>query len=298
MRYNALTYLIGEGFANVFKNKKQAIISIGTMCLTMIIFGVFFAIGENLNHFVKQIQSEQGVQVFMKLDATDQEIKALEQQLREIDGVNSVEFVSQAQALQQVKDKFGKNSYLLEGHDESIFKVSYIVTFTKLENANEVQDKISKLDNVVEIKSKNETITVLVKIARGVKFATYIISACLIIFAIFIITNTIRLTVHARRREISIMKYVGATNSFIRWPFAVEGMIIGVISGVISTGILAGIYSIAAKSEGFISFISKLGLTLLPFSEMADLVILVFLVLGIGIGALGSTISMRKYLKV
>ena len=95
MRYNALTYLIGEGFANVFKNKKQAIISIGTMCLTMIIFGVFFAIGENLNHFVKQIQSEQGVQVFMKLDATDQEIKTLEQQLHEIDGVNSVEFVSQ-----------------------------------------------------------------------------------------------------------------------------------------------------------------------------------------------------------
>ena len=298
MRYSALTYLIGEGFANVFKNKKQALISIGTMCLTMLIFGIFFSIGENLNHFVKQIQSEQGIQVFMKLDATDEEIKELEQQLHQIDGVNTVKFVSQAQALQQVKERFGKSSYLLEGHDESIFKVSYIVTFTELEKSNSVQEQISKLNNVVEIKSSNETMSTLVNFAKGIRIVTYVISICLIIFAVFIITNTIRLTVHARRREISIMKYVGATNGFIRWPFAVEGMIIGVIAGAISTVLLSGVYSLAVNNSGFVKFISKLGLTLLPFSSMLDLVILVFLVLGIGIGVLGSTISMRKYLKV
>ena len=298
MKYNALTYLIGEGFANVFKNKKQAFISIGTMCLTMLIFGIFFVIGENINHFVKEIQKEQGIQVFMNLDSTDEEIKSLEQQLHAIDGVNTVKFVSQAQALQQVKDKFGKNSYLLEGHDESIFKVSYIVTFTDLSKANSIQDIISKLDNVAEIKSSNETMATLVKFAKGVRIATFAISASLIIFAIFIITNTIKLTVHARRKEISIMKYVGATNGFIRWPFAVEGMIIGVIAGAISTALLGGVYTIANNSEGFVKFISKLGLTLLPFSDMLELVILVFLVLGIGIGVLGSTISMRKYLKV
>ena len=298
MKYNALTYLIGEGFTNVFKNKKQALISIGTMCLTMLIFGIFFVIGENLNHFVKQIQSEQGVQVFMKLDSTEEEIKTLEQQLHAINGVNTVKFVSQAEALQQVKEKFGKSSYLLEGHDESIFKVSYIVTFTDLDKSNNVQDQISKLDNVVEIKSSNETMSTLVRIAKGIRIATYAISACLIIFAVFIITNTIKLTVHARRREISIMKYVGATNGFIRWPFAVEGMIIGLISGAISTALLAGIYSLASNNDGFIKFISKLGLTLLHFSDMFSLVVLVFLVLGIGIGVLGSTISMRKYLKV
>jgi len=298
VRYSALTYLIGEGFANVFKNKKQALISIGTMCLTMLIFGIFFSIGENLNHFVKQIQSEQGIQVFMKLDATDEEIKELEQQLHQIDGVNTVKFVSQAQALQQVKERFGKSSYLLEGHDESIFKVSYIVTFTELEKSNSVQEQISKLNNVVEIKSSNETMSTLVNFAKGIRIVTYVISICLIIFAVFIITNTIRLTVHARRREISIMKYVGATNGFIRWPFAVEGMIIGVIAGAISTVLLSGVYSLAVNNSGFVKFISKLGLTLLPFSSMLDLVILVFLVLGIGIGVLGSTISMRKYLKV
>lgn len=298
MRYSAFRYLIGEGFANVFKNKKQAFISIGTMCLTMLIFGVFFVIGENVNHFVKEIQAEQGIQVFMKLDSTDEQIKKLEQELHEIDGINTVKFVSQAQALQQAKENYGKRSYLLDGINENIFKVSYIVTFTDLEKANSVENQISKLDNVAEIRSRNETMTSLVKFAKGVRIVTFAISVCLIIFAIFIITNTIKLTVHARRREISIMKYVGATNGFIRWPFAVEGMIIGIIAGVISTGLLAGVYTVVGNNTAFQQFIEKLKLTLLPFSSMLELIILVFLVLGMGIGVLGSTISMRKYLKV
>ena len=298
MRYSALTYLIGEGFSNVFKNKKQALISIGTMCLTMLIFGIFFLIAENLNHFVEQVEADQGIQVYMKIDATNEQMKVLENQLRKIDGVNKVEFVSQAQALQQVKDRFGEKASLLEGHDESIFPVSYIITLTDLSKSSNVQKEISKLENIGEVRSSNETISTLVKIAKGIRIATYVISACLVIFAVFIITNTIRLTVHARRREISIMKYVGATNGFIRWPFAVEGMIIGVIAGLISTGLLAGVYSVIANNEGFTKFISKMGLTLLNFTDKLDLVIIVYLILGIGVGVLGSTISMRKYLKV
>ena len=298
MRYNVLTYLIGEGFSNVFKNKKQAMTSIGMMCVTMLIFGVFFVIGENLNHFVDQVQSEQGIQVFMKLDATDEQITTLKQELHAIEGINTVDVISQAQALQQVKERFGDKAYLLEGHDESIFQVSFIVTLTDLSKSSKIQDQISHLSNVEEIRSSNETISTLVKIAKGIRIATYVISICLIIFAIFIIANTIKLTVHARRREISIMKYVGATNSFIRWPFAVEGMIIGIISGAISTALLAGLYTLAVNNDGFVKIISKMGLTLLHFTDILNLVVLVYLVLGIGIGVLGSTISMRKYLKV
>ena len=298
MKYNVLTYLIGEGFSNVFKNKKQAMTSIGMMCVTMLIFGVFFVIGENLNHFVDQVQAEQGIQVFMKIDATDEQITTLKQQLHAIEGINTVDVISQAQALQQVKERFGNKAYLLEGHDESIFQVSFIVTLTDLSKSTKIQDQISHLSNVEEIRSSNETISTLVKIAKGIRIATYVISICLIIFAIFIIANTIKLTVHARRREISIMKYVGATNSFIRWPFAVEGMIIGVISGAISTALLAGLYTLAINNDGFVKIISKMGLTLLHFTDILNLVVLVYLVLGIGIGVLGSTISMRKYLKV
>ena len=298
VKYNVLTYLIGEGFSNVFKNRKQAVISISMMCITMLIFGIFFVIAENLNHFVDEVEGEQGIQVYMKKDVTDEQIQALKQQLLAIDGINTVEFVSQADALQEVKDKFGDKASLLEGRDESIFPVSYIITLTDLSKSSEIQEQISKLDNVGEIRSSNETISTLVRIAKGIRVATYVISICLIVFAIFIITNTIKLTVHARRREISIMKYVGATNSFIRWPFAVEGMIIGLISGVISIALLYGVYSLALNNSSFVSFISKMGLTLLHFSDMFTLIIFVYLVLGIVVGVLGSTISMRKYLKV
>ena len=292
MKYNVLTYLIGEGFSNVFKNRKQAVISISMMCITMLIFGIFFVIAENLNHFVDEVEGEQGIQVYMKKDVTDEQIQALKQQLLAIDGINTVEFVSQADALQEVKDKFGDKASLLEGRDESIFPVSYIITLTDLSKSSEIQEQISKLDNVGEIRSSNETISTLVRIAKGIRVATYVISICLIVFAIFIITNTIKLTVHARRREISIMKYVGATNSFIRWPFAVEGMIIGLISGVISIALLYGVYSLALNNSSFVSFISKMGLTLLHFSDMFTLIIFVYLVLGIVVGVLGSTISM------
>ena len=298
MKYNVLTYLIGEGFSNVFKNRKQAVISISMMCITMLIFGIFFVIAENLNHFVDEVEGEQGIQVYMKKDVTDEQIQALKQQLLAIDGINTVEFVSQADALQEVKDKFGDKASLLEGRDESIFPVSYIITLTDLSKSSEIQEQISKLDNVGEIRSSNETISTLVRIAKGIRVATYVISICLIVFAIFIITNTIKLTVHARRREISIMKYVGATNGFIRWPFAVEGIIIGLISGAISIALLYGVYSLALSNDSFLSFISKMGLTLLHFSDMFTLIILVYLVLGIVVGVLGSTISMRKYLKV
>lgn len=298
MKYNILTYLIGEGFSNVFKNRKQAIISISMMCITMLIFGIFFVIAENINHFVDEVEGEQGIQVYMKKNATDEQIQTLKQQLLAIDGINTVEFVSQADALQEVKDKFGDKASLLEGRDESIFPVSYIITLTDLSKSSEIQEQISKLDNVGEIRSSNETISTLVRIARGIRIATYVISICLIVFAIFIITNTIKLTVHARRREISIMKYVGATNGFIRWPFAVEGIIIGLISGAISIALLYGVYSLALSNDSFLSFISKMGLTLLHFSDMFTLIILVYLVLGIVVGVLGSTISMRKYLKV
>ena len=298
MRYNVLTYLIGEGFANVFKNKKQALTSIGMMCVTMLIFGIFFVLGENLNHFVGQVEQEQGMQVYMVEDATEEEIEKLGEELLAIDEINTIEYVSQSEALQELKDRFGENASLLEGYDEGIFPVSYVITLKDLSTSTQVQEKISQLENVDEIRSSNETIATLVKIAKGIKIGTYVILICLIAFSVFIITNTIKLTVHARRREISIMKYVGATNSFIRWPFAVEGMIIGLISGGISIGLLSGIYSLVVSNETIVQFLANLGLTLLQFTEMLNLIIIIYLLLGIGIGVIGSMISMRKYLKV
>lgn len=298
MRYSVFSYLIKEGFKSTFKQKKMTSASIIIMCATMFIFGLFFVIGENVNSVITQIESQQGIQIFIKEDATDADIETLGNQIRAINGVNRVTFVSKEDALNSMKTTLGDES-LFEGWDEeNPFPASYFVTLTDLSLNDEVQSQINKLDNVDEIESENTTINRLQSLANGIQITTVIILVLLIIISIFIISYTIKLTVHARRREISIMKYVGATNSFIRGPFIVEGIIIGVISAIITLVILGLAYNAVMGKIGDSILIQEMGFGLLSFSEMFYLVLTVYLVLGVGIGVLGSTISMRKYLKV
>lgn len=301
MRYNIFGYLIGEGFSNVFKNKKSTGASLMIMSATMIIFGVFLILGENINHFVKDVEDSQGIQVFAKEEATDEQIKALGEQISKIEGVNKTQFKSKEDALNQMKEKFGEeNESLLEGYEgeNNIFTASYVVTLTDLNLNQQVQDEISKLDNVKKITSSNQTVTTLIDLSNGIKIVTGVILLLLIVISVFIIANTIKLTVHARRKEISIMKYVGATNGFIRWPFIVEGMIIGIISSLISILLVGLAYNFIAEQMVNSSFMKIMGVSLVSFGDMFNSIIVVYMLLGIGIGALGSIISMRKYLKV
>ena len=299
LKYNIFSYLIGEGFRNVFKNKKSTAASLMIMCATMIIFGIFFIIGENINYFVAEIESAQGIQVYINNDATDEEVKQVGEQIKALNGVNTVEFVSKEDALNQMKEKFKEKEYLLEGYEENnIFPASYVVTLTDLNLSSQVQNDISKIDNIKKITSRDETVSTLIDLANGVKIVTGVILALLIVISIFIIANTIKLTVHARRKEISIMKYVGATNGFIRWPFVVEGVFIGILAGILSLGLIGGIYSIIAEKMVNTEFMQVIGMSLVSFSDMFTLIVIVYLILGIGIGVLGSMISMRKYLKV
>ena len=292
MKYNIFGYLIGEGFSNVFKNKKSTGASLMIMCATMIIFGIFLILGENINHFVEQVKSEQGFQVFLEKDATDEEVQKVGEEIRAIDGVSTIEFKDKTDALNTMKEKFGDKSSLIEPYGADYFPTSYIVTLTDLNLSKDVQNKILQIENVNEITSSDKTVSTLLSLAKGIKIVTGVILVLLIVISIFIIANTIKLTVHARRKEISIMKYVGATNNFIRWPFIVEGMIIGILASIISIVIVGGAYSVLA------GFLKTINISLVGFKDMISSIIVVYMLLGIGIGALGSVISMRKYLKV
>ena len=300
MKYNILGYLIGEGFSNVFKNKKSTGASLMIMCATMIIFGVFLILGENINHFVREVEDAQGIQVFATREATTEQVQKLGEEIQKINGVNTTQYVSKETALDQMKEKFSEHEEFLEGYEgeNNIFSDSYVVTLTDLNLLEQVQEEISKLDNVKEITSSNETVSTLIDLANGIKIVTGVILVLLIIISIFIIANTIKLTVHARRKEISIMKYVGATNGFIRWPFIVEGMIIGIISSAISILLVAIAYNFIAEQMVNSQFMRTVGVSLVGFSDMFSSIIFTYMLLGIGIGAVGSIISMRKYLKV
>ncbi len=306
MRYNVVTYLIGEGFRNVFKNKKSTSASIIIMSLTMLIFGIFFVITQNINNIMRQVESEQGIEVFL-YDISEDQTQAVGDYIRNIDGVNTIEYKTKEDALNQLKSQFKDREDLLAGYEENnIFPASYVVTLTDLTKSKEVIDKIweynddkSEADQVIKnITSKDEVVTTLINLANGIRIITGVILVILIIISIFIISNTIKLTVHARRKEISIMKYVGATNSFIRWPFIVEGIIIGIISGAISIIILGINYNLIAGKILESQVVSAMDINLLTFADMFGLIVFVYVLLGVGIGVLGSCISMRRYLKV
>lgn len=298
MKHSIFGYLLGEGFRNVFHNKKSSGASLAIMCATMLIFGLFFMIIENLNNAVETLETQQGIQVFIQKTATDAQMEQIGEQIQAIDGVNKVTFVSKEDALNQTKEKLKDKQALIAGWDESNpFKASYLVTLTDLKLSSQVQDEIKKIDNIDSIQSRDETINGLVAIANGVRIVSAVILTLLVLISIFIIGNTIKLTVHARRKEISIMKYVGATDSFIRWPFVIEGIIIGIVAALLSILVLGIAYSLITNAAAN-SIISTMGIKLLSFTDMTTLLAIVYMVLGIGIGALGSSISMRKYLQV
>ena len=298
MKYNVIGYFLSEGFRNVFKNKKSTFSCLGVMCATMLMFGLFFVIGQNINNAIKDLEKEQGMQVFMYPEATDEQIAKLKEELGKIEGINTIEFVSKEEGYNTMKKRLGDNAKALDGFTPDFVEGSYIITLTDLSLNNQVYEAISKLDNVKEIQNKSSTIETLSSVGKAIRVVTFTIFAILILISLFIISNTIKLTVHARRKEISIMKYVGATNGFIRTPFIIEGIVIGLISSIISILLIGGGYNFLATKLVNSATWQKLSINLLTFGDLLGEIIIVYLVLGVGIGIIGSSISMKKYLDV
>ncbi len=299
MKYNVIGYLIGEGFRSIFKNKKASIASLGTMCATMFVFGVFFAITQNINNFVSDIEADQAIRVNIEKDATQEQIEELGEQIKQVNGVQNIEFRTKEDALQIMKDRFKDKAYLLDTYEENnIFSESYIVTLKDLKLNIQVQDEILKLDNVKNITNENQVIETLISVAKGIRVVMAVLLCLLVIISVFIISNTIKLTVHARRKEISIMKYVGATNGFIRFPFMIEGIVIGIVAGAITILLVGGAYNLIMSNIANSVTLKIIGMQMVSFADMFNLIVIVYLILGIGIGVTGSSISMKKYLEV
>ncbi len=300
MRFNVVSYLIGEGFKNTFKNKKSTISALTTMCLCMLVFGIFFMIGENINHMMNTIEDAQGMTVFFKSNVDETKIQEYGTKIGELSGINKVQYVSKEENLNALKEDFKNNASVIEGFEFKLLGASYKVTLSDLSRNEAVQSEIKTIvgDDLDEITSSNQEISILMSIGKGVRIFTFALLIILVIISLVIIGNTIKLTVHARRKEISIMKYVGATNSFIRWPFIVEGIIIGIVAALITVLVVGLIYNSLIPKLLEMSVTKTLELTFVSFSDMFNMIIIVYLILGIGIGTIGSIMSMRKYLEV
>ena len=235
--------------------------------------------------------------MFINKGTSEERIQELGEQIKALNGVNNIKFKSEEEAKNQVRQKYNANSQWLFDNITTL-KPSYVVTFSDLNLSKEIEEAVTEFDDVSKVTSSQETVSRLLRVAQGVNIVSIVILVLLVLISVFIISNTIKLTVHARRKEISIMKYVGATNSFIRWPFIVEGIIIGAVAGLISILIIGGLYNLILDKITDTTLSNLIGVSLLEFRDMFSSIIIVYSILGIGIGIIGSTISMKKYLEV
>ena len=262
----------------------------------MMILGVFFVITVNVNLFTEMVKSDYDqVEVFLKDSTSDVEAQQIMDEVERHDHVKQVEYRTKEDALKILKKRWGESSYLLDSLGQNPLPNSVLITVESLESAGEVTDFVSGFDGIEDIKYYKETVEKLTKVTGFLQLAALVVMVFLVVVSVVVVSNTIKLTVFARAREISIMKYIGATNWFIRGPFLVEGIIIGIFASLVSAGITFLLYSKVVELIGT-QVMTILSSPLVPAGYLAVNLICIFLAMGVSIGACGSIISMRRFL--
>ena len=291
-------YNLKQAFSQMGRNKGMYFTSIMAITAMMLILGLFFVAFVNVNLFTKSIEKDYNViQIYLKEGTTPEVTEAVGLSLQQPQGVEKVEYVTKDQALQTLRDRWGDNGYLLENLPENPLPDSYTVYVTDKDAANNVATLAPGIEGVDDVVYYRDTIEKLAQVSRFIELGSIIAMAFLVIVSIVIVANTIKLTVFNREKEISIMKYLGATNWFVKAPFIWGGIIIGILSSVIATGLTYVIYKRIVSIIGG-DILRILSVNLVPAEQLTLTLLASFLCLGIGIGVIGSAISIRKFLNV
>ena len=278
------------------RNKGMYFTTIMAITAMMLILGLFYVALVNVNLFTRSIENDYNViQVYLKEDTKQKDSDAAQKQIEAMDGVEKVEFVSKDDALGTLKDKWGENAYLLENLPQNPLPNSFNVYVQNKDAANKVAGEAKKMKQVDDVVYYQETLEKLSKASHFVEMGSLIAMIFLIVVSVVIVANTIKLTVFNREKEIGIMKYLGATDSFVRAPFIWGGIIVGVISALLATGATYVIYDKIIEIIG--TDISRiLSVDIVPPKKLMKELLVMFMGIGVGIGAIGSTISIRRFL--
>ena len=301
MRASSFRYLVKSGVKNLWNNRMMTIASVGTLiaCLLIVGFAVLFSI--NVDSIVEYMGQQNEIVVFMELDTPEEYMSVMKDDLAEMDGLGTITYISRQQAFEDYKAKLGDKADILDGmEDDHYLPASFRAKILDPEKVDILMTSIRRMEYVNEVQAPTDLAKTLVSVRRMVNTLGGAVIAALVAVSLVIITNTIRASVFNRRKEINIMKYVGATNSFIRIPFLVEGVLLGVIAAVIAYLAIWGGYTVFlnAMSTESSSWLSSITQHVMPFRQVSGKLMLWFLVAGILTGGLGSTFSMRGHLKV
>lgn len=291
----SIGYLTKEGFKNIWLNRLMSVASISVLLSCLVMMGLAVMIIANMQAIITNIEESNVIVTFVDDNASDEVVEKVRFDLMRLDNVKDCEFVSKEEAFEEQLRNLGGDSTLFEGMENPL-PDSYHVVLDDIDKFDSTLRAIKNVDNIQSVREDRELSQQIASVRETVTWISVGVIVLLLIVSLFIISNTIKITMFSRRLEIKIMKSVGATSWFIRWPFMVEGMSLGVISGLISLGVVWGVYEIVSRSIGntFNLFMSG---GLVPFKEYALVIYIAFMAVGIVTGAFGSAVSIRKYLK-
>lgn len=295
MKGASLGYLTREGFRNIWVNRLLTLATVFVLVSCLIIVGSGLLIYANITHAIDTIGAQNVIMVFIEDGSSQEQINSLKAQLEKLENIDKVEFVANEEAFERQKAEYGDKASLLDGLSSDILPDAYKVTVKDLDKFDETAEGIKKLEYVLQIRENSVLAGKIASIRNAVSYVCIGIVAVLFFVSLFIVSNTIRITIFNRRLEISIMKAVGATNMFIRWPFIVEGVLLGVFSAVIALVLEYGLYSVACIWLSDV--MSMIGAEVVPFVDCIVLIFAIFMFIGVFIGSIGSLLSLNKYLK-
>ena len=296
MKLRTFSYFVKEAFKSMRRNGLMTLASISTVALSLFMLGVFLCGVVNLNNMAASLETQVQLYVYLKDDLTTNQIMETGKAVKSQPHIKELKFVTKDQALQDFKSRLGDDQKQMIDSLEGVNPLpnSYIVTFENPQDVKLAAKELATVPGVESVHYGQDVVDELFKITQIIRIGGIVLIAFLAAATLFIISNTIRLTVFARRKEIAIMKYVGATNGFIRWPFVIEGMLLGCIGGLIAVACTGEFYYfITSEIEQSLAFFP-----LVPMFPIFYQLAVALLIIGIFVGAIGSAISLRQYMRV
>jgi len=295
MKIRTTEYFIREVAISLKRNNWMSLASIATVAVSLFILGLFLIVVLNLNKMAASLESQVQISVYLQDGLEKKEISAIEKRIKDMQGIDTVNYIDKDKALERFKERLGDQKFLLSAlGDANPLPDSFEVTVTQPELVKTAATAINEFDGVESAKFGQDVVEHLFDLTRLVRIFGLAIIILLAAATVFIISNTIRLTVFARRKEIAIMKYVGATDWFIRWPFLLEGVILGFIGSAVAAILIRSTYIVVTKKI----YDTLAFFPLIPEYPFLNYISLIILCSGMLIGALGSTISLKRFLKV
>ena len=295
-RGKSLGYLTKEGFRSIHANRHMSVASIAVLLSCMFMIGSAFMVLVNVDHIMNEVESENVVMVYLDQDATPQEVETVKETILDNINVLKCEFRDKETAFKEAIEDLDTDASYFNGVDNPLPDL-FEVSLKDMTHFDTTVSQLKSIDNVNSVRDNKDIANMLVTVRSTISYISLVIIAVLLLISLFIIANTIRITMFNRRLEINIMKSVGATNWFIRWPFMLEGMILGVISAILSTGVVWGVYKLLEPTVTSMLRLIISDFKVVPFTDYVIYILPAFVILGLVSGGIGSLISIQKYLK-